>query len=470
MKYRYNLKDILWIISNIIVFFFCTFTSIYIFFKTNHSGYEKLFLLPLVYLICFKFILSRVLFRELNVFILIFFAISFSRFVILPFMIVISCYYGGRSAMPPTHHSYDLALIIMMYELIVSSIFIYVLDKKERGIFSKNKYLSINKKNYIYWLFGIIIVLISILDIRIIKSFNFIIPKEDAVRSFSDFSIIQSLSVYGLLITKQIVFVMIAYNLSKKYELTKSKKYIYLVLLVAMMNILIYFGTNRSDVIMTAIVSSLTLYKLFGKGVKKGIFILCIVLVVTISGISAYRSGASISGNSSKIIDFTDKLQVYLGGPYNVAIAIETKEMFPQANKVEVLLFDIFRPMLGVNMLVKNLPVKYSNMYFNERIWLSIDRRSQIIPMVGQGNLFFGAMLSPILTLIFIRLAYYLNRKIKDCNRVEIFYFLNLSIARMGFMMGQNTMNMINDLSMNLFLFLIIYWINNIVSKIKTYR
>lgn len=372
--------------------------------------------------------------------------------------------------MPPTHHSYDLALIIMMYELIVSSIFIYVLDKKERGIFSKNKDLSINKKNYIYWLFGIIIVLISILDIRIIKSFNFIIPKEDAVRSFSDFSIIQSLSVYGLLITKQIVFVMIAYNLSKKYELTKSKKNIYLVLLVAMMNILIYFGTNRSDVIMTAIVSSLTLYKLFGKGVKKGIFILCIVLVVTISGISAYRSGASISGNSSKIIDFTDKLQVYLGGPYNVAIAIETKEMFPQANKVEVLLFDIFRPMLGVNMLVKNLPVKYSNMYFNERIWLSIDRRSQIIPMVGQGNLFFGAMLSPILTLIFIRLAYYLNRKIKDCNRVEIFYFLNLSIARMGFMMGQNTMNMINDLSMNLFLFLIIYWINNIVSKIKTYR
>lgn len=456
--------------TNIIVLFFCIVLSIYIFFNTDHSGYEKLFLLPLIYSICFNFILSKVLFRELNIFIVIFFAVSFSRFVVLPFLIVLSGYYGGRSSMPPAYDSYDLALTIMMYELIVSSIFIYFLDKKERSNRSRNKNLSISKKNYIYWIFGITIVFISVLNTNIIKAFNFIIPKENAYKSFDDFSMIQSLSIYGLLIFKQILFVMMSYYLSKKYNVNKKKIYIYISLLLAIMNILIYFGTNRSDVIMTAIVSFLTLYTLFGKEIKKYMIILGIVLTIVIYGISSYRAEVSISGNTSELIDFTDKLQVYLGGPYNVAIAIETKEMFPQANNVEVLLFDIFRPMIGANIFIKHLPIKYSNVYFNERIWLSIDRRSQIIPMVGQGNLFFGVILSPILTLVFIRLAYYLNRKIKYCNRVELFYFFNLSIARMGFMMGQNTMNMINDLSMNLFLFLVIYWINNFISKIKTYR
>lgn len=372
--------------------------------------------------------------------------------------------------MPPMYSSYDLALIIMMYELIVSSMFIHILDKKESTTCYNKENLVINKKNYIYWIFGAIIVIISIMDNNIMKAFNFIIPKEDTSRSFSDFSMIQSLSIYGILIFKQICFVMIVYYLSKKYELTKKKKYIYISLIFSIMNILFYFGTNRSDVIMTAIVSALTLYKLFGKSIKKYIVVLGIVLVIVISGISVYRSGVSVSGGTSKLIDFTDKLQVYLGGPYNVAIAIETKEMFPQANNIKVLLFDIFRPMIGINVFIKDLPIKYSNIYFNERIWLNIDRRSQIIPMIGQGNLFFGTILSPILTLLFIKLAYYLNRKIKQCNRVEIFYFFNLSVARMGFMMGQNTMNMINDLSMNLFLFLIIYWINNFVSRIKTYR
>lgn len=162
----------------------------------------------------------------------------------------------------------------------------------------------------------------------------------------------------------------------------------------------------------------------------------------------------------SELIDRTDFLQVYLGGPYNVAIAVDTKESYPEAGKAEVLFFDIFRPMIGVNFLVKNMDIKYSNIYFNHRIFKS-DNRSQIIPMVGQSNLFFGALLSPLLSVLFILLAYTLNKFVNKSSNVLVYYFFVLSVARMGFLMGQNTMNMINDLSFNIFLFLIIYWLNN---------
>jgi len=123
------------------------------------------------------------------------------------------------------------------------------------------------------------------------------------------------------------------------------------------------------------------------------------------------------------------------------------------------MVFDFVRPMIGVNLLVKNLDIKYSNMYFNERLWRT-DRRSQIIPMIGQGNLFLGPIFAPVFGLIFVYLAYWLVNKAYGMGDPLMFYFFTLSIARMGFLMGQNSMNMINDLSFNLFLFLVIYYAN----------
>ncbi len=85
--------------------------------------------------------------------------------------------------------------------------------------------------------------------------------------------------------------------------------------------------------------------------------------------------------------------------------------------------------------------------------------------MIGQGNLFFGFILAPLFSLFFIHLHYYFEKKVHETKSVEVFYFLNLAIVRLGFFMGQNTMNMINDMSMNLVLFLGVYYLNKLTKR-----
>lgn len=115
--------------------------------------------------------------------------------------------------------------------------------------------------------------------------------------------------------------------------------------------------------------------------------------------------------------------------------------------------------MIGVNIFIKNLPIDYSVLYYNQRYFFS-DKVTQILPMIGQGNLYFGYIGAPVITMTFISIAYYFQRVIERSHNIEICYFLTLATARMGFMLGQNTMNMVNDMSYNLLLFLFIYFLN----------
>jgi len=124
---------------------------------------------------------------------------------------------------------------------------------------------------------------------------------------------------------------------------------------------------------------------------------------------------------------------------------------------------DFFRPMLGVNFLLKDVEVPYSNMYFNDRIWTHVDRRSQILPMVGQGYIHFGMVLAPLLTLVFVYTAYKLESLYHEHRAWEVRFVLLLVIIRSGFVMGQNSMNLINDMSMNLILFALVYGVKVLV-------
>lgn len=469
-------KNFIRLAINYIVFFLCIFNSLFIFNIVDMTGYEYLFLMPLIYSLCFIFVFSKIVIKPFRVFFLVFILVSFARYVILPFLIALTGYYGGRSGIPPQSSSYSYAILLMIYELVVSSFFILLMESRKHE--SKNKStlhlckLELNEifldgEKKFYFIFGLIVICLVIINPGTLKSINFLVPSSDATRNFSGESLLKTLTVYSVIILKQLLFCITCDFFYRRYKKYNQYKYVIWAGTAALLNMSIYFGTNRSDVIISGTISFLLLYKLFGKRSRGIIIVVVLMLAIIVSGISTVRGHVSISKNTSALIDITDTLQCYLGGPYNVSIALETKKMFPEASSIKVLFFDIFRPMIGVNLLVKNLPIEYSNIYFNRRIWLGIERRSQILPMIGQGNLFFGWMLSPILTVIFIGISYWLYKSSLKPARIEMYYFLNLSLARLGFMMGQNTMNMINDLSMNLLLFLLIYYLN---SRLKTKR
>ena len=189
---------------------------------------------------------------------------------------------------------------------------------------------------------------------------------------------------------------------------------------------------------------------------------ICGVLGITILVlISNSRSYSSISKNTSISEDLVDFFQSYTGGPYNVAIAIESAELFEDERNIGVLIFDFLRPTLGINLIMKNLDINYTNVYFNYRMFFNPNRASQIMPMIGEGYFTVGIIFAPIVDIIFIYIAFNLKKIQLRKNRIELIYFFMITMIRLGFLMGQNATIQMNDLSFNLFVPLILYWFNN---------
>lgn len=451
------------ILTRILVFIVAIISSFYIAYNVNHPGYDLLFLLPLTYGCVFTFFISPILFKKSNMFIAVFTAVSFTRYVILPVLIVFSGWYGGRSVVPPLPSSFDLALKLMIYELIVVSIVIYFLFRKLK-IYKKpqiqNSEVKLPENMFFYIVFVIFSLVLLGITPEAIRTFAFIIPSESMI-DFGEGSTLVTITTYCLITSKYIVFLLLISFLYKKYLSSKDKIYIWLSFLVVFLNISIIFGDNRSDFIITSIVSIILFYKLYPKQSKVPIIFIIFVMVFMTGYITSHRNTVTYTRGEDPILDLTDTLQIYLGGPYNVAIATEVAELNADARTLSNLIYDLLRPAIGFNVIFKKLDgFEFSNYLFNYRIFYS-DHVSQIMPMIGQGYFYFGFIFSHLFIIGFIIFVYFLIKILQKQNRLELIFFLSIPITRMGFAMGQNAGILINDTSFFLLLNLIVYYLNN---------
>lgn len=449
-------------IARFILPLFFMVCGIFVFGLNTHSGYNYLFLHPLIYSISFFTILYKCLYiKPFRPFLFVFTLIGFLRYVLLPVFIVISGHYSGRSPAEPLDSSYQNAILLMSWELIACTFFIIFLENRQRFyIRNFNVEFIKNKNNYIYFLFIFCAFGLLLVNPKALLYINFITPSILESDIQADF--VTNLTVYFFLIAK-VILVLIILEKCKKINNT----YTYVIAIVAItVNIMVFWGTNKSDILIAGLASVLVFHRIYGDKSIKMLLVLGILTLSIMSFVNSERNPQTISGGTDEWVDRTDKVQIYTGGVYNVAIALETKDYYPESTELEVLVFDIFRPMIGPNILLKDKVQNYSNIYFNDRIWTNVDRRSQIIPMVGQANLFLGYIFAPLFSMVFIFIAYKLERIYLFTKNIEVYYFVSLGLIRLGFIFGQNTMNMINDLSMNLFLFYIIYLANKYFSRV----
>ncbi len=426
-------------------------------------GYEYYFLHPVFFLVCyhlaFKYFIKSGVARP---FFLVFSLIGFLRFVILPVLVVISGYYAGRSHVEPASSSYSTAILLMLWEISVCSIIIFYFKKREIviGRLSQEREKIIfydTRRHAFYILFALGVILLAVANPTGLATISFLAPR-DADLDVSAISSFDNLVAYSIIVAKTLLFIILLKFCAKKYRSSRSRFYLYLAFAGAFFNISIYWGTNRSDILIAAFASFLVLYDIFGRQVLRISLFGCAVLFFLLSAVTEKRDTITVTRGENALVDVADVFQAYTGGVYNVALAIETKDFFPEVSDRRVLLMDIFRPVIGINFLLKDVPQVYSNVFFNMRVWTHVERRSQILPMIGQGNIHFGYFFAPVFAICFLFFARFLEAKNAKGNDLEVVYFFNLALIRLGFMMGQNTMNMLNDISMNLFLFFIVYF------------
>jgi len=411
------------------------------------QGYEVIFLLPLAYAVVFC--VSVLTVRESPSLLLSgLTAVAYLRYVILTLLLVYNGGYEGRSWQPPSNDSIQYAILLMVYELLAVILAALFLEGKFRK--KHTAIVSSGERPIPLWIcFGAL-------------TFSFALcaltpPALDLVSFVRPTIVEDETSQPPIAILFAMIFVLsklfLCVGLIHRchlYKGTYKKIMPWLALIIASVNIAIFFGSNRLAILLNAIVSVVFLFRYFGwRAFMPAAGVLAIFIAVfsiVTEERQYYDSGAPWN------MDAADSIQAYTGGTYNVAIGVEVSEMFPEAGKLEVLLYDLVRPTIGLNIISKNWNIVYSNIYFNYRMFVHIDRRSQIMPMIAQSNLFFGPLLSPILSILFIFVGYYLLSKSHFSKQPELSFCMLLIVSRITFIFGQNTMNMMNFISLYLIL------------------
>lgn len=401
-------------------------------------------LLPIGYVFSASLLLAVSWYTGPSLFLATTFPLMFLRYVAFPALMYTNGGYEGRSWIPPEESSFDKAAFLMIYEVVLVGAFIAYLEAR----YHRDKYNSAKADLtlpgwYVILMLGVAFALL-IFQPAGLSLINFVLPTvlgdEDVAPAFA------ALAAMLLMTAKTTLFISI---LSRLPQLPISRGIaLTAALLLCAVNIGIYYGTNRLAVLLTTVANIWIFMRIFQVRSVVPMLGLASVALTLIVVVTAAREYAVQSGGVSEVV--ADYIQGYVGGLYNVAIGVEVPLIYPEARELSVLAFDFLRPMVGVNLLVQHLDVSYSNVYFNERIWTHVDRRSQIIPMIAQGNLFFTEIFAPILSLLSVWLAYFFMKKLSTTRYLEIKFFLILVVLRFGFFWGQNSMNLVSYVSLNL--------------------
>ena len=452
---------------NIFLFIIPLCVCFYVFICNSFNKYNYLFLLPLVFLFCYQIFLKKFLFEKFSFFRISFITVLFLRYVVLPFLIVFANYDNIVSSYKPSISQTNFAILLMIYELVVYSIFIWFIPKIKKNN-NKNKKLmnNINYKNVIFVLFCIIAILLLFLTPSVIHYYNFISVSE-SLNSLT-FSTMEEITILFTTCAKGLIFLMLLDRFSTIYKKHNNKIYYYLGLIITIINSCIYYGSNRSTFIFIAIASFATFYSFYRKGLKQMVIILCSIVFVILPIITAYRNYydyySQFSGIERTLISSQGKINEYFGGINNVAVGIETSNVFPEKRNLLNLAFDFARPIIGLNIFLKNLNMDYSNLYFNYCYHQS-NLVSVIFPTISQGYFYFGFIGAPLLGLFLIILALKLEKYCLDLTNPFYIYFFTPSLLRLGTLTGPNINIQMNDLSLKILAPLLLVLLYKILVK-----
>lgn len=436
--------------------------------KMLPNGYQNIYFLPIAYCVFYNLFIRPVMKKYgISLFLLIYIIVSFFRFVILSVLVVESNWFYGRSNYSPAPLFFKKAIFIMIYELLIYDVAILLFhkfffgnnkrgNKNEIEFLEGNKEIKFSKSNLIYIVFIFFTFMLIVVRPNSLNYFSFFTVNNNFVK-LEELDIFTSIVVMFLNVARLTIYFIFVNWIIKKIQPKSYLFSVFLIVFITLINSLIFFGTNRSDFIFNFAVNLLILIYLYKKlGVIINILFLGFLPIV-VSGMSKFRETVTITGGTNKLLDLTDNLQVYLGGIYNVAMSLDI--VSPNSN-VLMMFFDIFKSAVGPNILLKNIDIITSAQLFNYRIYLS-DHVAQIIPMIGQGNLYLGPIFSPLVGVIFIFIAIFFIKQIKKFKRIELIYVFTLFSGRIGFVMAQNGNILINDLTFFLPLFLLVYYFNN---------
>lgn len=404
------------------------------------QGYELLWLHPFIYLFIYIFILNpTVRLKKYKVTLYFFIALSWIRCVLVPFLSFISGTYNGVSYAFVNPESTKIAILLVIYEIFISSSFLYILirflSEREIKLPKRNIQMRLLGNSYVYLLFILLSIIIYFTIGRNLIQF-FVISVDSSERA-------GDIEGTFLILIRQIItagivfsFLMVSSYCSRKYKKTKNKIYFYYAIIFALFSVGIIVGERRSAIVYTALVSIFILVKLFDMFKKEvvlyitGIGIFVLLMMTIYKHFAAFYYGSyteAIVSSDNDISYYASMLQAYFFGTQNVALAVDLGNKFG-FNLVN-LFYDFARSTFGLNFLLKERMTMTSE-FFNTYIYGYSMASGHVLSAVGYGYIYFGILLSPIIVCINVFISIMLEKWFNKTISLELKYILGYMLVR----------------------------------------
>lgn len=429
---------------------------------------NNLIALPLLFM-CLYFLLpmfSRYMFNNIGITIVN--ITMLIRYIISPLLMSI---YGVNVdiGMSTSLGSQTKAINLMLFEMVVIIVTFCILHK--RFYSNKTEFKEITAKpNLFGWafvLFGFVIVLFNP---EVLARYTFIwsasqLKSKDVVESVSLFFLIVQLA--------QIVVTIGLLNwIYKFYEYNKNIIWLLLSFIVIGISSSFITGTSRFSIILPLVTGLFTVFILY-KNYRKLIIILSVGMSLLLIAVSTLlkqntivsQANTSIAKSSSTFENLNTDLQLYFSGVSNVAHSIDTSYVYAPF-QFDAIISELFRSVVFLNSLFGQHASALTS--FNEVFYQRSLVSDQILPMIGQGFLYFGPYLAPVLSLISIILVMILDKKIYKSDSVFKMYAMSYLCIKLSLFFMANATIQISFFTNFFIILLIISYLNNkfIVKKV----
>ena len=421
------------------------------------EGFESTYLLPLAFILVFFTLLWRPLFGGRGPFVITYTVVELFRFVVLSVVTVAAVADQGIGVFGRNVYSSDqlnTASFLMMYELLITSAAIYFLSNK------KNRLSERTITCGFYTPFYIAVVIIALAAVAAVPSarsgLTLLLSFDEGDVSRLPTSI---LLVRELFVTAKYFLFFIAIKwVCKKHsdgKVVQNPTSVITLCLVSLLVIGIRIGTNRKRIIADAIACAVIIFLEFPKYRKQLAMFFVSAAFVLVASTSVFRGATESFGSLMGDLFEAGSLQSYLCGQYNIAAALETRETFASSIGLDTLLYSTFRSFFGIGTLISGMGIPTLSDFFNQVASANYTylRASQIIPTVGEGAIYFGLFLAPLISLVVVCVGVQIDKWYQRTTKVEVLFILLVLAVYLGQGLVLTSNIIVNNVTFKLALF-----------------
>ncbi|MGX7595064.1 hypothetical protein ACWNS2_07450 [Planococcus plakortidis] len=395
------------------------------------------------------------------------------RYFITSFLMWLQGYEVGRGVLPSIDN-FEVAVLIMILEMIV---IFGIIEFLHRRFYSNSSNSSTEvqfNKNFVGTIFLLICLGITIIYPQVLNNYSFVFTtveyQKNPILNMPFGSLLPLIVQFGIM---YLTISIINWNY-KKYKQNKSPILVYFSIFIVFLSSSFILGNSRLGILIPMITGMFLLNRIFPEYSKKiyslfGIFAAIILTISTmvkqfkVESIDQLNIGLSAFNESSASL-----FQSYFSGVHNIAIAVKARELFKLDIDLETILSDLFSSVMLLSDFF------YSNFgavnMFNYSFYNSSISTDQILPMLGQGYLYFGFIFSPVFSALVVLFMMYFDKKCRESKTVfEVYIYAYIAI-RFGFYFMSNAVILVSFFTNYFLLLLLLILINKKIvfsSKVK---